>query len=137
MSTEVLLTVPDEVYDQVEQAANNAERNVVDLLLETITRTFAPPPIDPKRAQMNRNVAAYQSLHVQLVKNYLGQYVAIYQGQLVDHDADPIVLLRRVRAKYPNQVVLRRKVEPVAEREITKSSCYYLEWSCQYDRSPS
>lgn len=118
MSTEVLLTVPDEVYDQVEQAANNAARNVADLLLETITRTFAPPPIDPKRAQMNRNVATYQALHAQLAKIYLGQYVAIYQGQLVDYDADPIVLLQRIRAKYPDQVMLRRKVEPVAEREI-------------------
>lgn len=119
MSTEVLLIVPDEVYDQVEEAANKAARNVADLLLETITHTFAPPPIDPKRVQMNRNVAAYHALHPQLAKNYLGQYVAIYQGRLVDHDADAIVLLQRVRAKYSGQVVLRRKVEPVAEREIT------------------
>lgn len=119
MSTEILLTVPDDIYDQVAQAADKLERNVADLLLETITCTFAPPPIDPKRAQMNRNVAAYQALHAQLVKNYLGRYVAIYQGQLVDHDTDPIILLQRVRAKYPDQVVLRRKVEPVAEREIT------------------
>ena len=119
MSTEILLTVPDDIYDQVAQAADKLERNVADLLLETITCTFAPPPIDPKWAQMNRNVAAYQALHAQLVKNYLGRYVAIYQGQLVDHDTDPIILLQRVRAKYPDQVVLRRKVEPVAEREIT------------------
>jgi len=119
MSTEILLTVPDDIYDQVAQAADKLERNVADLLLETITCIFAPPPIDPKRAQMNRNVAAYQALHAQLVKNYLGRYVAIYQGQLVDHDTDPIILLQRVRAKYPDQVVLRRKVEPVAEREIT------------------
>ena len=83
-----------------------------------LRQPFAPPPVDPNRAQMNRNVIAYQALHSRLVKHYLGHYVAIYQGKLVDHHTDPIALLQRIRAKYPGQVVLRRKVEAVAEREI-------------------
>ena len=57
-------------------------------------------------------------MHGELVEQYLGQYVAIYNGQLVDHDADPMILLTRIRSKYPNQVILRRKVERMPEREL-------------------
>ena len=67
---------------------------------------------------MNKNVATYKTLHAKLVKEYLGQFVAIHDSQLVDYDPDPIALLQRVRCQYPNQVVLRRKVEVIAEREL-------------------
>jgi len=57
-------------------------------------------------------------MHAELVKQYLGQIVAIHDGRLVDHDPDPVTLLQRIRQNYPNQVVLRRKVESVPEREL-------------------
>lgn len=75
-------------------------------------------PVDANRTLMQHNVEAYQSMHSELVKQYEGQFVAICDAQLVDHDADPVALLQRVRATYPGQVVLRRKVEHVAEREL-------------------
>lgn len=118
MSTQILLDVPDEVYRQVEKVAGAMRRNIPDLLLETITRSFAPFPVATTRARMNKNVAAYKKLHSQLVKDYFGQYVAIHNGQLVDHDPDPVALLERMRARYPGETVLRRIVEPTAEREL-------------------
>jgi len=66
---------------------------------------------------MMRNAEAYKAMHKELVKRYLGQYVAICNEKLVDHDPDPVALLRRVRNEYPHQVVLRRKVELTPERE--------------------
>ena len=60
---------------------------------------------------MKKEIAAYQNIHSHLVQEYLGQYVAIYQGELVDHDPDPVSLHRRVIRKYPDQVVLSRKVQ--------------------------
>lgn len=118
MSTQVLLTVPDDLYRQVEKVADAASRNIPDLLLDTITRSFAPFPVDRTRSEMLENAAAYRSLHGQLVKHYLGQFVAIHAGQLVDHDPDPVALLQRVRTQYPNRVVLRRLVELTVEREL-------------------
>lgn len=34
-------------------------------------------------------------------EQYLGQYVAIYQGHVIDADEDRIALVKRVRAHYP------------------------------------
>lgn len=118
MSTQVLLTVPDDLYRQVEKVADAASRNIPDLLLDTITRSLSPFPVDSTRPEMLDNAAAYRSLHAQLVKHYLGQFVAIHDGQLVDHDSDPVTLLQRVRTQFPDRVVLRRRVELTAEREL-------------------
>lgn len=118
MSTQILLDVPDDLYRQVRTVAARTQQAVADVLLDSITRSFAPFPIDPRRAEMSRNVAAFVAMHPALVKEYLGKTVAIFEGHLVDYDADPIALLQRVRQEYPNRVVLRRKVELLAEREL-------------------
>lgn len=111
MSTQILLTVPDNVYNHAEKIAAKMQRDVSDLLLEAIVRSFSPFPIDPRREAMNREIAAYKALHPQLVKSHLDQYVAITKGKLVDSDTDPVALLKRIRQNFPHQVVLRRKVE--------------------------
>ncbi|MEZ4512922.1 MAG: hypothetical protein R3C62_13705 [Chloroflexota bacterium] len=111
MSTQILLNIPDNVYSHAEKLAAKMQRDVSDLFLDAIVRSYAPFPVDPRRGAMNQEVAAYKLLHPQLVKSHFGQYVAITNGQLVDSDPDPVALLRRVRQNFPNQVVLRRKVE--------------------------
>jgi DNA-damage-inducible protein J len=75
-------------------------------------------PAHVNRSTMNENALAYKAMHPQLVQQYLGQYVAICNGQLVDADCDPVALLQRVREKYPNQIVLRRQVERLPEQEL-------------------
>ena len=67
---------------------------------------------------MEQNIAAYWAMHEELVLKYLGEYVAICDGVFIDHDADPVALLQRVRANCPDQVVLRRRVERAPEHEL-------------------
>lgn len=74
--------------------------------------------VNVNRSTMDENAAAYRAMHRELLQRHLGQYVAISGGKLVDHDSDPVALLRRVRADFPNQIVLRRKVEPAAEQTL-------------------
>lgn len=68
-------------------------------------------PVNAHRATMQREIAAYVEMHPTLVENYLGQYVAVYQGRLVDHDPDAVALHHRITAAYPGEVVLRRQVQ--------------------------
>lgn len=118
MSTQVVVDVPDDIYEQVEKLAVTTERDIGEVLLESITRTFSPFPVDPNRSVMNQNVETYKALHAELVKTHLGQFVAICGGKLVDHDLDPVSLLQRVRSKYLDRVVLRRKVESDPEHQF-------------------
>ncbi len=60
---------------------------------------------------MDREIDAYEKMHPELTKKFLGQYVAIYDGQVIDVDNDRWELLARVDDNYPEEIVLIRKVE--------------------------
>ena len=86
------------------------------------TDTNAGFPVHPQRAAMKREIAAYEATHAAFVDEYRGQYVAIFQGQLVDHDADPVALHHRVTETYPGETVLCRQVQREASPMIIMRS---------------
>ena len=65
----------------------------------------------PQRDRMNREVAAFESMHEELKESYLGQFIAMRQGKVIDADADEQPLIVRVRVRFPKDVVLFRKVQ--------------------------
>jgi predicted DNA-binding protein len=67
--------------------------------------------------KLEAETQAFERLHPQLVQQYLGQFVAIHEGQVVDVDADFGVLFLRMQKQLGDIVVLIRQVrtEPVLE----------------------
>ncbi len=65
----------------------------------------------PQRDRMNREVAAFESMHEELKRQYLSQFVAMRQGKVIDADADEQSLIVRVRERFPTDVILFRKVQ--------------------------
>lgn len=53
---------------------------------------------------------AYKKLHPQLVKRYLEDYVALHNGEVVDHDPDVRSLHLRIRKKFGRVPILLRQV---------------------------
>ena len=47
-----------------------------------------------------------------LSDKYLGQYVAVYRGELIDHDVDQVALYLRVKEQYPGEFIW---IAPVGE----------------------
>jgi len=78
-----------------------------------------PPEQDEEQEKMQQEVAAYHELHQDLWQNFPGQYVAVYQGQVVDHDGEQLALYLRIRQRYPGKVVLIRQVRPEVEKSWT------------------
>ncbi|MEM7534858.1 MAG: DUF5678 domain-containing protein [Chloroflexota bacterium] len=68
---------------------------------------------------MWREEMAYRRLHPSLLDTYLGQYVAIYDEQLIDHDMDELELYLRVRKQFGDEFVLMTQVEDEAEAVYT------------------
>jgi hypothetical protein len=68
-------------------------------------------PENPEREAMEREMAAYLTMHRQLLAQFENQYVAIYGGQLVDHDSDQLALLDRRLKNYPNETVMITQVQ--------------------------
>ncbi len=70
---------------------------------------------DPKNEQL-----AYHALHPILLAKYIGKYIAIYKGKLIDQDDDQLALVDRLDNSHPNQFVLVRQVQPNPEQEYRR-----------------
>jgi len=112
MSEQITITVPNKIFRQIAQKAKQNRKNVSDIVEDVVTNTFSQQisPSNPAREKMLQEIDAYKNMHASLVKTYLGQFVAIYNGQLVDHDPDKNVLFLRIKERFPNQIVLQRQV---------------------------
>ncbi len=72
-----------------------------------------------RRAAMDREADAFVRLHPHLLATIPGEFAAVFQCELVDHDADQLELLSRVEKTYNGMPVLIREVTSVAEPIIT------------------
>ena len=64
------------------------------------------------REALDREMAAYAAMHADLWHKHPGLWVAVYEGRLVDQDADEITLVGRMRAQLGEVPVLICQVGP-------------------------
>ena len=108
-------TLQPELMKQLEQIAVEQEVKPEELL-ETAVRAYLR---QIERETIKAEADAFRSMHAELVTEYLGQYVAIHNGQVVDHDKDFQSLHNRVRQRFGHRPVLLRRVEAEPERVLT------------------
>lgn len=120
MSQRITITLPERVYQTVHNLAQKTQQNIVQVLTDTIVEHFDTPhfPVDPKRHLMEREETAYQAMHSDLFAQYPYQFVAIFQGKLVDHDQDIVALSQRINTNFPDETVLITDVLPEVAPEI-------------------
>ena len=86
-------------------------QRLVQLLEQNTTANGIPIPDKEeaeeteREAAIRREEAAFRKLHPSLRKQYAGEYVAIYNEQLVDSDSDQVALYRRMRKQHPGQFI--------------------------------
>lgn len=112
MASQVTLTVSDTVMAQAQAVTEATGRSVEDVLSERLESTTVPVWTHPDHEKMAREIAAYEALHPELARTYLGRYVAIAGGTPVDDDSDRAALLARLAISHPGRVVLVRRVAP-------------------------
>ena len=84
---------------------------------KTVDQTWMP---EEYQAAFECNVAAFLVMHSQLLKRYKGQWVAIYDRKLVEHDADGSTLHCRMMKKFGNNTpwYMQRVVEEIIPIEV-------------------
>ena len=83
------------------------QTTAVDHVAAVGTEKIEQEPIEDthRAAAMHREETAFRKLHPSLYPHYAGKYVAIYNEQLIDSDADQVALYRRVRQQHPGEFV--------------------------------
>lgn len=97
-------------WDVAEEATNGHYEQASQEALFGVDDDESPFYHDPQSHLMDREIAAFEAMQTGLVANYPEQYVAIFQGALVDHDVDKARLLHRIDQSHPGDVVLIRQV---------------------------
>ncbi len=99
---------------QIEQLANDTQRPA-EQVLEAAVQTY----LDELESEaIQADTEAFWTMYAELLAEYSDQFVAIRQGQLVDHDRDVSQLEERVRVRFGLLPVLLAPVTPVPQREL-------------------
>ncbi|MGH2521396.1 MAG: DUF5678 domain-containing protein [Anaerolineales bacterium] len=96
---------------QLEQLAS-ATTQPVEQVLENAVQVYLD---ELEREAIQAETQAFWAAHPDLLRAYPGQHVALYQGQVVDHDEDVSRLEKRVRDQFGLMPVLIAPVEMTSE----------------------
>ncbi len=111
---EYQVSVSEQVFVELKPIAEREDKKIDELVNEALSRYLW----EAKERKIDHEMEAYRAMHAELKQRFLGEYVAIHDGELVDHDADRRALSRRVRQKYGGAAVLITPVEEKSEREF-------------------
>ena len=118
MST--LISLPNQIYERVRQTARKKQQTVDEYVTELVLTALNmnETVLITEDEALAKEAQAWESLYPMLKEKYAGQHVAIYQGHVVDVDADPLSLHRRMRKKYPGKPVWMSQVKEHPFSEI-------------------
>jgi len=108
------IVLRSDLHETLEKDAEREARSVNEIVNEAIERYLHERQI----AELDVEIAAFEKLHPELRLKYLGQWVAVHEQKLVDHDRDRAALYKRVRAAYGRTDVLIRQVTERPDNEI-------------------
>ena len=111
------IAVEPELYDRIEKAAQEQKADIDELLTRAIRRYLW----ELDRRKISEESKIYRQRHAELKAQYLGQYIAMHQGQVVDHDPDFSTLRQRIRNRFGQTPVMITLVEEAAERALSRS----------------
>lgn len=106
--------LPRDLVESLASAADQMETSVDALIQEAIRQYLAAR----RREQIEQEIAAYEAMHARLWQDLPGMWVAIHNGELVDHDREKAELYRRVHQHFGRKPVLMREVKAEATEDI-------------------
>jgi predicted transcriptional regulator len=115
MEEQVQISLPATLVEELSQAASTRHTDLTAVLTQAIEHYLR----EQAQHAIEREQREYAAQHSQLVAQYKGEYIAMYDGEVVDHDADRAALGRRVRARYGRAPVLITPVLAQPRQVIT------------------
>ena len=104
----VPIAIRDELIRSAEKVAQEQGTDVASLVNEWVRRELALAREQKIREESGR----FRAQHSALQANYLGEYVAMRNGEVLDHGADVHALYLRIRDQFDDEPVL---IAPVTE----------------------
>ena len=112
MNTSSIALQPD-LVERVRQITRSKGATVQDFVNQAVREHLEQ--LDDQK--LEAKAQAFERMHPQLLRQYLGQFVAVHEGQVVDADVDFEALFLRLQKRLGDVPVLIRPVnaEPTLE----------------------
>ena len=94
------IQLPQDLYEAVRQKALAQQKTTEDLVIEWVSAHLDEAEHDDMTQAFEQEVAAFERLKTTLLAQYAGQYVAIYQGQVVGVGEDRLTLVKEVYRRF-------------------------------------
>lgn len=105
------ITVQPDVYQQLQEMAQIQEANL-DAIADEAFRLYL---WEQHRQQIAREQVLYRQQYPELKSQFLGQYIAMKDGKVIDHDEELQTLYHRTRQRYGESPVLITQVQESAD----------------------
>ncbi|MDM8527977.1 hypothetical protein QUF58_07150 [Anaerolineales bacterium HSG24] len=112
------IMVEEQLYQQAEVTAQIHQTDLTDLFSQALRRYLW----ELDRRKIAQEGELYRKQHADLKKKYLGVYIAMHQGQVVDHDAEFDLLRQRVRQQFGRTPVMMTLVTEEVDQPLTSHS---------------
>jgi len=106
------------LIERIEHIAQESNRDTTQIVEEAL-RAYLD---QLEREAIHKETEAYWGMQADLVAHYPDEYVAIYQGQVVDHDPDITHLEQRVAERLGEATVLIAPVTAAPRRDLSTVS---------------
>ena len=110
------IAIEPALYQRVEQAAIDSQVSTGEIFTQAIRRYLW----ELDRRKITDESKAYRHQHAELKRRYLGQYIAMHLGQVVDHDVDFQALHQRLRQRFGRTAIMITLVEESAEPTLLR-----------------
>ena len=111
---ESVISIPESVMNDLNEMVKLENVPIDQVLNRAVTHYRS----ELGRRKIDEEIEAYKRKFPRLRAKYLGYYIAMHKGRVVDRDRDLGALNRRIRARFGRTPVLMRLVDQVVEREI-------------------
>lgn len=97
-----LAQIEQKLYQRAEQIAHEQSRTISDILNAALQSYLW----ELDRRKIAEESVHYRRQHTQLRQEYLGEYIAMHKGAVIDHSEDFAQLRQRVRERFPGTAVM-------------------------------
>jgi len=110
------VAIESDLYKRVEEAAMEHRASVGEIFAGAVRLYLW----ELGRRKVSKESKIYRRRYAELRDLYLGQYIAMRDGQVVDHDRDFQTLCQHMRRRFGRAPVMITLVEDMAERPLTR-----------------
>lgn len=106
------------LIERIQHVADETNRDAIQVVEEAVEAYLD----QLEQEKIHKETKAFWAMQLDLMSRYAGEFVAMHQGQVVDHDPDVVRLERRVAEQYGETAVLIAPVNRAPRRDLSTVS---------------